>query len=365
MHIKEDDKLNDLWLRLIGIPCVAILGELSAGNLFEGIAIEPPLKMFALAVISSSVMWTLCRQALLWSRKKYPGIKFTRNRILFQILCYTIINLVVTGVYVYCTAFFNLFKIYHWTFGDFILATLLSLCISFTMGGIYEALYFFRHWKRTTQETEQLKRESLQSQFESLKNQVNPHFLFNSLNSLSSLIEEDTDKAEQFVQEMSQVYRYLLQTNDKTLTTLAAELNFIQAYFYLLKTRFSEALQVQMNVPDKFVEWQISPLTLQMLVENAVKHNIVSTSKPLKIKIFINDNNELVVANNMQRKTQSVLSNKIGLENITVKYKLLNQRDIVISETAEQFEVKVPLISKDVVIDTTEEQSILTEDYIN
>jgi LytS/YehU family sensor histidine kinase len=149
-----------------------------------------------------------------------------------------------------------------------------------------------------------------------------------------------------------------LQSNDKLLTTLKAEMDFIHAYFFLLRTRFSENMKYEIDVPEKFLSWQIPPLTLQLLVENAVKHNIVSSGKPLTIKIYMDTDNLLVVTNNRQVKTQSVLSNKIGLNNISVKYKLLSQPDIMVEQTDTKFEVKLTLIPEDVIMGTTNESII-------
>jgi len=353
---ERDNKLHDSWLRLFGTPVLAFIMTVFASKLFTGLEAEPGPKLFIMMLALTFVTWESSRQILLAARKKYPGIKHTQQRIVRTFIYYTINVFVITGMYMLITIQFHLYISYSWTLSMTVLFISFMFLNTYTLGGVYEGIYFFRHWKRSTLETEQLKRESLQTQFESLKNQVNPHFLFNSLNSLSSLIEEDTDRAEQFVQEMSQVYRYLLQTNDKPLTTLGIELDFIKAYFYLLKTRFSEGLKEEISIPGKYLDWQIPPLTLQLLVENAVKHNVVSSAKPLTIKIFINTNNELIVANNLQKKSQSVLSNKIGLENIAVKYRLLNQGEIVITETAGSFEVKVPLIGKEVKIESKENE---------
>ena len=203
---------------------------------------------------------------------------------------------------------------------------------------------FFEKWRKMVDETEQLKKENLQSQLEGLKGQVNPHFLFNSLNSLSSLISDDPDKAEKFLDEMSKVYRYLLRTNEDGLTTLDAEMQFIHSYFHLLKTRYGDGLDLETIIDERYYTYQLPPLTLQMLVENAVKHNMILRDHPLKILIMTTNSGKLVVSNNLQRKDRMVSSNKVGLTNIVNKYRLMKQEEISVRDDGKEFAVVVPLI---------------------
>ncbi|WP_345270883.1 sensor histidine kinase [Nibrella viscosa] len=194
---------------------------------------------------------------------------------------------------------------------------------------------------------QKLKQEMTEMQMRALQAQISPHFLFNSLNSLSSLITDDPDKAEQFVDEMSSVYRYLLQANDRELTTVSTEISFINSYYHLLKTRYGQGIHLDLAIGDSVRERLLPPLTLQLLVENAVKHNIVSADQPLHIRIATDQADSLIVSNNLQRKPNSRLnSTRKGLLNITEKYKLLNQPAIEIEETSDTFRVVVPLIAK-------------------
>jgi LytS/YehU family sensor histidine kinase len=207
-----------------------------------------------------------------------------------------------------------------------------------------EGAAFFERWREVVDEAEQLKKENLQSQLEGLKGQVNPHFLFNSLNSLSSLISDDPEKAEKFLDEMSKVYRYLLRTNEDGLTTLQAEMDFIYSYFHLLKTRYGDGLNMKAVIENRFLAYQIPPLTLQMLVENAVKHNMILKDKPLQIMILTTNSGKLIVSNNLQRKDRMVSSNKVGLSNIVKKYRLMKQEEISVRDDGKEFAVIVPLI---------------------
>jgi two-component system LytT family sensor kinase len=189
-----------------------------------------------------------------------------------------------------------------------------------------------------------LKKENLQSQLDSLKQQVNPHFLFNSLNTLSSLMRKDVNKAEKFLDELSKVYRYLLRNNEGELINLSTELQFIESFVHLLKTRYGDALQMTISVDEVAKNLLLPPLTLQLLVENAVKHNIIDKQMPLLITLETDDQLWLSVSNNLQKKSISLPSNKVGLSNIAGKYKLLEQPSIIISETKEKFTVSIPLI---------------------
>ncbi|AEE49379.1 sensor histidine kinase [Haliscomenobacter hydrossis] len=212
--------------------------------------------------------------------------------------------------------------------------------------GLSEAVYQYEQLQKTEKEKEDLLRLNILAQYDSLKQQVNPHFLFNSLNSLSSLIGQDPDKAELFVQEMSQVYRYLLQNSRDELSTLQRELNFIHSYLHLLLTRFGTALQVQIDVATEFREFRIPPLTLQLLVENAVKHNEVSSENPLKLTISI-DQGRLKVSNNLQKRIITAYSEKIGLANIMARYRILGYPEVEVIDDGESFTVLLPLIKVD------------------
>ena len=225
-----------------------------------------------------------------------------------------------------------------------------ALLVGFTadlVGSAFnEAIYSQQEWRRTQLEKEQLEKLHLQSQLEVLKNQVNPHFLFNSLNSLSSLIGEDPAKAEMFVDKLSTVYRYILLHNNRDWVDLGTELNFIRAYFHLLQTRHGSGVQLNITVAEANEGLLVPPLTLQLLVENAVKHNIVQKDQPLLIEIFSNGGTQLVVRNNLRRKNkQLVLSHGIGLKNIQQRFNLANAGNVRVDEKDGWFIVQLPLRS--------------------
>ncbi len=209
---------------------------------------------------------------------------------------------------------------------------------------IWEGNYFFKQWKVSLQEKEKYEFLSLQSEFETLKSQVNPHFLFNCFNTLSSLISEDKHQAEVFLNELSKVYRYLLRNNEDGMSTLQNELQFINSYFNLLKTRHGEAIALQVDIDKRYENYLLPSLSLQLLVENAVKHNSLSKNFPLTIEIFTTVGNKLVVNNNVRPRTQKAPSGKVGLKNISSKYALLKLPGFQVIEDGKSFTVVLPLI---------------------
>jgi hypothetical protein len=218
-----------------------------------------------------------------------------------------------------------------------------ALIFCITVLGITEAIYYFSKLRQTDLEKEELRRMKLHSQYDSLKQQVNPHFLFNSLNTLSALIRIDPIQAEKFVEEMSHVYRYILHNTNDLVVSLEKEIHFTYSYLNLLKTRFGNALTVKVEV-DTGIHFLIPPLTLQLLIENAVKHNIVTAENPLRLDIFTTPDQRLIVKNNLQKKNSPVPSEKIGLTNIMSKYKYLNAPDVIVEETETEFIVDLPLL---------------------
>lgn len=218
-----------------------------------------------------------------------------------------------------------------------------SLVVNTIVTAIWEAFFLFNQWKQALLNAEKLQKENLQSQFDSLKNQVNPHFLFNSLNTLATIIPENPEQAVEFVQKLSSVYRYLLQYKDHETVDLKTELDCVNAYLFLQKIRFGDNLQVNVNIPPGYLNRQIPPLTLQLLVENAIKHNIISLHKPLKVDIYIDDAGMLVTKNNLQKKKSVEDSTKIGLENLMNRFEYIFNQGIDIYDTGEEFIVKVPM----------------------
>lgn len=221
---------------------------------------------------------------------------------------------------------------------------LVGFAANIISAGILEAIFTYGQLRQSTQREIELKRLHLQQQMEVLKQQINPHFLFNSLNSLIALIGENPQQAETFAEELSSVYRYVLRTNEQDLTHLATELDFIHSYAHLLRTRHGSGFQLITHIDPRFNQYQLPSLTLQLLVENAVKHNIVLSDQPLIVEIHTDDLANLHVRNNIQPKMLGVVSNGVGLSNIMAKYNMLEQPTPQVRQEAGQFTVALPLI---------------------
>ncbi|MEO0894886.1 MAG: histidine kinase [Bacteroidota bacterium] len=186
-------------------------------------------------------------------------------------------------------------------------------------------------------------KERMLARFETLKNQVNPHFLFNSLNVLSSLVHEDPELAESFISKLTRVYRYVLDLKDETLVPLERELNFASSYFFLQQIRFGNNLQMYIEVPEIHKQLLLPPLSLQLLMENAIKHNIISGENPLRIELFL-EKHEFVVRNNFQARKEMIHSTGIGQSNLREQYRLLTDREPIFGIEGEYYVARLPLI---------------------
>ncbi len=217
-----------------------------------------------------------------------------------------------------------------------------SLTITFVISLFMHGRGFLRNWRIAELNTVELQKENIKAQYDSLKSQVNPHFLFNSLNALTNLIYEDQDKAAKFVKQLSEVYRYVLDTQNKEAVPLAEEVKFLRSYMFLQQIRFGDKLRIDLKVDS--TDAQVAPLVLQMLVENAIKHNIISSEQPLNISIY-SENGHIVVENNIQRKNVLPEDSKgIGLENIKRRYVFLSNRKVEVINNDQSFTVKLPVL---------------------
>jgi hypothetical protein len=207
----------------------------------------------------------------------------------------------------------------------------------------YYLNFITNHWIKSIENNEELKRENLLAKYEALKNQVNPHFLFNSLNTLSGVVEQHPELATDFIKKLSDIYRYVLEQNDKELISLNDEMKFVEDYIYLSKMRFGEAIIFNSNIPSN-ANIQIVPLGLQMLVENAIKHNIIADDMPLKIEIGIEES-FIIVKNNIQKKTTiNSCKEPLGLENLKKRYAYLSGSSVEVIDLDSMFIVKLPII---------------------
>ncbi|MEM1003145.1 MAG: histidine kinase [Bacteroidota bacterium] len=224
-----------------------------------------------------------------------------------------------------------------------------ALLITLIISLFFHAVYYYREVQKNKVKEQKVIAGTASAKFDALKNQLDPHFLFNSLNVLTSLIDENPNSAQKFTTSLSKVYRYVLEQKNKELVTVNEELNFARTYMSLLKMRFEDS--IIFDIPDAASnpESKVVPLSLQLLLENAVKHNMVTSSKPLHIKIY-EEGDFLVVMNNLQPKQIVKKSSGVGLNNIKERYKLLTQKKVMINQGAKEFAVAIPMLNKPITI---------------
>lgn len=341
-----------IWLSLFGrwiflllipwfVPCMAYLmiGEpyLASFNKF-GAGTIMVLLMTALAFIPHD--W-----AVQYITIRYPSINYSLKRILYTFVSFCIISFLFISGYTYLIIKYKPLDS-ELSAQNIHLVFLFDFIAIFMLVCIYEVNYSIKKWKELKLNKESIRKANMQGQLQSLKSQVNPHFLFNSLNTLSALISYDTRKAEEFVDEMAKVYRYLLQTNQQELTTLRNEIKFAESFYHLLRTRHDEGLNLQFNIAEEDFEKFLPPLSLQLLLENAVKHNTILEKKPLYIEINSVTGDWLSIRNNLLEKSTPVKSTRLGLQNILAKYELLSTRKPVITHGPDYFTVLLPLLSE-------------------
>ncbi|GAB3711782.1 hypothetical protein GCM10027592_49720 [Spirosoma flavus] len=339
-------RINDTRLRWLG-P----IGLFLFGNIFFRLSFwleASPKTLFdsiLVGMIAGYGFWELNRYVILELQERFPGLERTQKR-LWQMLLLSVIlvNAAVFSRYVLHILLGSRDRLWIDSV-DYVTSLGIQLFYYAVYFSIYEGWYVMRQWRQTYREKEELAKAHWQTRFDSLKSQVNPHFLFNSLNSLSALIDEAPEQASVFVDELSNMYRYLLRSNDRELIQLGTELKFIESYAHLLQTRHGAGLDVQMHVAEEYMDYTIPPLTLQLLVENAVKHNVVLSDHPLLIEIATTKDGHLRVRNNLQRKNGRGSSNGIGLANIAAKYQMLAQTDIEIRDEDGHFTVLLPLLN--------------------
>ncbi len=228
----------------------------------------------------------------------------------------------------------------------------------------FHMVYFYKALQERRVAEQKIIAGTASAKFDALKNQLDPHFLFNSLNVLTSLIEENPKAAQKFTTSLSKIYRYVLEQKNKDVVDLSEEIKFAKTFVDLLKMRFEDGINCDVPLDLKLAEAKIVPLSLQLLLENAVKHNRVSPHQPLNIQIF-EDKNELVVRNNLQEKQILGKGSRVGLHNIQQRYKLLTHRKVQIIKTEEYFEVRLPLLTKQIAIMNRELNTERDMSYLN
>lgn len=232
-------------------------------------------------------------------------------------------------------------------FKDGLLIIIIEFVVTLLIASILYSISFFKAWRESAVNEERLKKESLEHQYKALRNQVNPHFLFNSLNTLTSLVYKDQNQAVKFIKELSEVYRYVLEHKDSELVDISTEIDFVKHYVFLQKIRHGENLNISINMKN-MKNQKVIPMSLQMLIENAIKHNIVSEENPLNIEIAENVD-YYIIKNNLQRKTTTKDTGGIGLQNLQSRYGFISKKKLITEENQDEFIVKVPIIKSDTI----------------
>ena len=230
---------------------------------------------------------------------------------------------------------------------------LMPIIITFFVTLSIYAISFYKSYQENKVKEQKIIAGTASAKFESLKNQIDPHFLFNSLNVLNSLIEENPENAQKFTTSLSKIYRYVLEQKDKDLVTVDEELTFAKTYINLLMMRFENGLSCELQQFNLNPEAKVVPLSLQLLLENTIKHNIISEQKPLHIKIYT-EKNYLVVENNFQKKEVLDARQGVGLQNIVNRYALISERKVLIESNQDIFKVKIPILTKQISIMETQ-----------
>lgn len=280
-----------------------------------------------------------------WLNTKYSWIKSPKKRVVAQAIAFTLFTSLIL--------FLLMFTLHKIRISDGRLADhrgpglpeifLPALFFAMTLIAIYISFNFFKAWKNSLLDVEKYKTLSTEAQLQNLKNQINPHFLFNNLSVLTSLVYQSQDKAANFINELSKVYRYILDNKNSELVTLHDEIAFLNHYTYLLKIRFENAVTFSVNIDENNTSSYLPPMCLQMLVENSIQHNEASQAKPLHIYIYTK-NNTLTIENNIQPRTDTTESSKTGLKNIQSRYSFFTDKKVEIFNDGKTFKITLPLM---------------------
>lgn len=334
---KKTSEFLKAYLVILILAVVAFLVRLSR---FDDIPGDIQVAMFAVSFVFGAFIWELLRFVNNRLNAFYPYERNVTVRIILQLIIGVFVGLAIRAIiYFYGEPHVPIKLDSLFVAATWVLYTILPSLINL---GFF-ASYFFHEWKKSIVHSERLEKEKAQVQFDNLRNQLNPHFLFNALTSLNTLIFENQELASQFLQQLSKVYRYVLQHKDKNFVLIETELEFITHYIRLLETRFGSGLQITIKITDGDREKAIIPVTLQILIENAIKHNVIDASNPLRIDInTIGD--YLIVSNNIKRKKQVESSNRQGMDNLKSLYSFMTSKPVLVEETEDRFFVKIPLL---------------------
>jgi sensor histidine kinase YesM len=331
---------KEIFIRFAGITLISLVPpwfeldyHFGIGNFFSA---------FVISFIRTALIWNGSMLIIQYSVNRFSMFKETLKLIVFQVFSLFFLVLVVEFGEFYLAQYFLKVNL---TSTEKLGLIGVSLLITFMISSLYASASFFIQWKENLLRAQALEKATLEAKYDTLRNQVNPHFLFNSLNTLIVLI-NDNPVATRYVESMSEIMRYMLQSRDKEAVLLRDELNIAKEYLFIQQNRFGDKLSVEFEIPEQYYHYAIPPLSLQMLLENALKHNVCSTEHPLKVKVHISDNQYIVIENNVRPKIDKEPSTGVGLENIRNRYIHLTGKDIAVKTGNGKFVVMLPLFEK-------------------
>lgn len=332
------DKRRFLYMIMVGIA-ISLLLKLTVYTVPQQ---HPWVMDYLTSILITMIVWEGNLRIDDWLNRRFPWVSRTRQRILLQLPLALFYNAatIYPLMLLYNTFICGLDAMHRHLM---LVSLAISFIISFLILSFEISAQLLRGWKDSMLEVEKYKTESLMAQLKNLKDQVNPHFLFNNLSVLSSLVYKDQDKAVHFINQLSRVYRYLLESSSNELVHLEQEMSFLDSYCYLLKIRFGDNLMFRFNFPTDSGKYLIPPMALQMLIENAIKHNEISHASPLTVTINPSGN-RLVVYNLLQPRQQEEAGSHAGLKNIRDRYRYFTEEEVEVVQDDHAFTVSIPLI---------------------
>jgi hypothetical protein len=339
------------------IVAISIFVILQMIRFINGVTIELNRGLavnFGYTIFYSFMLYFSNAYLFIYLNRVFEAERFTKKRLLIGFLgSFTISVFVIFSIRVFENVLMEGRSFRTFIQNEILANYLGTIIITFFVTLSFHVFYFYKAYQENRVKQEKIIAGNASAQFESLKNQLDPHFLFNSLNVLSSLIEENPLNAQKFTISLSKIYRYVLEHRDKELVSVADELMFAKTYMNLLKMRFENSITFKFPEDFENEDAKVVPLALQLLLENAIKHNVVSEQKPLHIKISI-VGNQLIVENNLQKKETLQTRKGVGLQNILDRYAILTTRNVAIEETNEFFKIKLPILTKQIsIMETT------------
>ena len=332
---------DDFWFVVIGVLITSFIIDYLINNSFVNYAFGHAIFNWGISLFFTICNWFTLRWVMITLREKLPAFQdnIKRSGILFIAMICIVLAIDFLGNILLS---FSIGDDFHAISKSRVLIPI--LLISNMILAIYEAIYYYIRLKSYIRREEQAKQLVVQAKLDALRNQAQPHFLFNSLNTLRDIIDHDSkDDAKKFVDKLSDVYRFILDTGNANLVTLRDELKFAKAYIHIQSERFGDNLKLVWNINETALDQKVVPMSLQLLLENAIKHNVISKAKPLEILVKVLGD-KLIVENKIQPKSTQLPSTKLGLKNIEKRYSLISDKMPSVVNDGEHFTVSIPLL---------------------